>query len=92
MSSQNPDFVTPGEYLELERKSEFRNEYLDGRIIPKSGSNQPHKAVRKGARELLRAIYRCLGEELIPALRKEGIRIERVADLPARTSQLPDAS
>jgi len=39
------------------------------------------QAVRKGARELLRAIYRCLGEELIPALRKEGIRIERVADL-----------
>src|SRR5206468_6262981 len=30
---------------------------------------------------LLRAIYRCFGEELIPALRKEGIRIERVADL-----------
>lgn len=39
------------------------------------------QAVRKGARELLRAIYQCLGEELIPALRKEGIRIERVADL-----------
>jgi polyphosphate kinase len=39
------------------------------------------QAVRDGARSLLRAIYRCLGEELIPALRKEGIRIERVADL-----------
>jgi polyphosphate kinase len=37
--------------------------------------------VRDGARTLLREIYRCLGEELIPALRKEGIRIERVADL-----------
>jgi len=39
------------------------------------------QAVRDGARSLLREIYRCLGEELIPALRKEGIRIERVADL-----------
>jgi polyphosphate kinase len=39
------------------------------------------QAVRNGARSLLRDIYRCLGEELIPALRKEGIRIERVADL-----------
>jgi polyphosphate kinase len=39
------------------------------------------QAVREGARSLLRHIYRCLGEDLIPALRKEGIRIERVADL-----------
>ncbi|MEA2236675.1 MAG: polyphosphate kinase, partial [Thermoanaerobaculia bacterium] len=39
------------------------------------------QAVRNGARSLLRDIYRCLGEELIPALRKEGIRIERVSDL-----------
>jgi len=39
------------------------------------------QAVRDRARSLLREIYRCLGELLIPALRKEGIRIERVADL-----------
>jgi len=39
------------------------------------------QAVRDGARSLLRHIYSCLGDELIPALRKEGIRIERVADL-----------
>jgi len=37
--------------------------------------------VRDGARSLLRHIYRCLGDDLIPALRKEGIRIERVVDL-----------
>ncbi|SRR5216684_2668245 len=28
MSSPNFDFVTPGEYLELEGKSEIRNEYI----------------------------------------------------------------
>jgi len=39
------------------------------------------QAVRDGARSLLREIYRCLGDELIPALAKEGIRVELVADL-----------
>jgi len=39
------------------------------------------QAVRDGARSLLREIYRCLGDELLPALSKEGIRVELVADL-----------
>jgi polyphosphate kinase len=39
------------------------------------------QAVRDGARSLLREIYRCLGDELIPAMAKEGIRVELVADL-----------
>jgi polyphosphate kinase len=37
--------------------------------------------IRKRSRHLLGQMYRCLGEELIPLLKKEGIRIERVADL-----------
>ncbi|HYS55000.1 MAG TPA: polyphosphate kinase 1 [Thermoanaerobaculia bacterium] len=37
--------------------------------------------IRKRSRTLLEQMYRCLGEELIPLLKKEGIRIERVADL-----------
>ena len=37
--------------------------------------------IRKRSRALLEQMYRCLGEELLPLLRKEGIRIERVADL-----------
>jgi polyphosphate kinase len=37
--------------------------------------------VRHRSHKLLQAMYRCLGEELLPALRKEGIRIDRVADL-----------
>ena len=48
---------------------------------PRGNGLKRLQAVRSGARSLLREIYRCLGEELIPALRKEGIRIERVADL-----------
>jgi len=37
--------------------------------------------IRKRSRQLLDQMYRCLGEQLIPLLQKEGIRIERVADL-----------
>ncbi len=37
--------------------------------------------IHKRARQLLDQMYRCLGEQLVPALEKEGIRIERVANL-----------
>jgi len=40
--------------------------------------------IRKRSRYLLEQMYRCLGEELIPALKKEGLRIDRVADLAKR--------
>jgi Uma2 family endonuclease len=45
MSLPNPDFVTPGEYLELERKSEFRNEYIAGRIFAMSGASKRHNLI-----------------------------------------------
>jgi hypothetical protein len=39
------DFVTEREYLKLERQSEFRSEYLHGRIIAKAPSNRRHNLV-----------------------------------------------
>jgi len=42
------------------------------------------EVIRKRVRHLLDAMYRCLGDELLPALAKEGIRVERVADLGKR--------
>src|ERR1041385_1688151 len=41
-------------------------------------------AIRKRIRRLLDQIYRCLSEQLLPALEREGIEIERVADLGKR--------
>ena len=41
-------------------------------------------AVRARARQLLACIHACWRDELVPALRQHGIRIERVADLSAR--------
>lgn len=43
-------------------------------------------AVRKRCHELLQATYACLGEQLIPALRKESISIERVESLNKKES------
>src|SRR5438067_1211847 len=37
--------------------------------------------IRKRSRSLLDQMYRCLGEQLIPLLKKEGIQIDRVSDL-----------
>jgi polyphosphate kinase len=53
--------------------------------VPEAGSvhlqNEKLDEIRKRSRHLLDQMYRCLGEELLPALRKEGIRIERVSEL-----------
>jgi len=45
------------------------------------GQSEKLDEIRKRSRILLDQMYRCLGEQLLPALKKEGIRIERVADL-----------
>src|SRR5258706_14951676 len=39
------------------------------------------EAVRRRSFKLLDAMHTCLGEQLLPALKKEGIRIEKVAEL-----------
>lgn len=45
MSSPNPTFVTPGEYLDLERKAEIRSEYIAGRIYTMSGASRRHNLI-----------------------------------------------
>jgi Uma2 family endonuclease len=45
MSSPNPTFVTPGEYLDLERKAEIRSEYIAGHIYAMSGASRRHNLI-----------------------------------------------
>ena len=42
MSSPNPVLLTPGEYLDLERRSEIRSEYVAGRMFAMSGASRRH--------------------------------------------------
>ncbi len=62
------------------RVGEIRD-FIAATVPADSSALKRLQSVRDGARSLLREIYRCLGEDLLPALRKEGIRIERVGDL-----------
>lgn len=45
MSLPNPAFLTPGEYLEQERKSEIRSEYIAGHIFAMSGASDRHNLI-----------------------------------------------
>jgi Uma2 family endonuclease len=42
VSTQPKTFVTPEEYLDLERKAEFKSEYHDGKIFAMSGGSTRH--------------------------------------------------
>ena len=44
MSTQ-PDFISPDEYLRRERMSDFRSEYLGGRIVAMSGASRAHNLI-----------------------------------------------
>ena len=45
MSSLSPSFVSEREYLDLERKSELRSEYIAGRIYVMSGASERHNLI-----------------------------------------------
>lgn len=48
MSSPKPSYVTPGEYLALEREAETRSEYIAGRMFARSGANRRHSLIAGG--------------------------------------------
>ena len=43
--SGSPKYKTPDDYLMSERQSATRNEYLNGKVIPRSGSNRWHNLI-----------------------------------------------
>jgi Uma2 family endonuclease len=45
MSSQIRPYVTPEEYLALERKAEYKSEYLHGEIFAMTGASRKHNLV-----------------------------------------------
>ena len=42
MSTQSVNFISPDDYLELERKAEFKSEYFDGQIFAMAGAKRRH--------------------------------------------------
>ncbi|HEX2061543.1 MAG TPA: Uma2 family endonuclease [Thermoanaerobaculia bacterium] len=45
MSSASQHYVTPAEYLDLEQRSETRNEYINGCIFARSGASRAHNLI-----------------------------------------------
>ena len=45
MSAQSVARITPEEYLEAERKAEFKHEYFDGEVFAMSGGTFPHGTI-----------------------------------------------
>src|ERR1043166_9688652 len=45
MSSANTELISPGEYLDLERRADIRSEYIDGRMYAMSGASRPHSLI-----------------------------------------------
>lgn len=40
-----PNLITPDEYLQLERASDEKHEYLNGRMFAMAGANKPHRKI-----------------------------------------------
>src|SRR5664279_3651773 len=45
MSLPEPSLLTPEEYLDIERKSEIRSEYIDGQMVAMSGGSERHALI-----------------------------------------------
>ncbi|MDT4896245.1 MAG: hypothetical protein QOH25_1322 [Acidobacteriota bacterium] len=45
MSSQPTTYLTPEEYLALERKAEYKNEYVDGEVVAMTGASRKHNLI-----------------------------------------------
>ena len=53
MSTLPKSYLTPEQYLELDRKAEFRSEYYDGEMFAMSGASLAHvRIVAKAMRDL----------------------------------------
>ena len=46
MSSVPKTFLTPEQYLEIERKAEFRSEYYNGEMFAMAGTKRPHNLIK----------------------------------------------
>src|SRR5208283_6215017 len=49
MSTQSKGYLTPEQYLEIERKAEFKSEYYQGEMFAMSGSRRVHNLIAMAA-------------------------------------------
>ena len=58
MATQPKTYLTPEQYLEIERKAEFKSEYYQGEMFAMSGAREPHILIVGNAMGELRQQFR----------------------------------
>jgi len=58
MSTQPKTFLTPQEYLEIERKAEYKSEYYAGEMFAMAGAQEPHNVIAINALAVLHSQFR----------------------------------
>ena len=70
MSQQIQPFISPQEYLRLERQSEYKSEYVNGQIFAMTGASRKHNLITTNiSSELSRQLKRRAGEVYALGLR-----------------------
>ena len=69
MSTVSLPFVTPEEYLALERRSETKSELVNGRIYAMTGASREHNLITLNVASLLRSQLRGRPCESVPSRR-----------------------
>jgi Uma2 family endonuclease len=64
MSTQSKSFLTPEQYLEIERKAPYKSEYLNGEVFAMSGASRAHNLITTNVTALLRPQLRNRGCEI----------------------------
>ncbi len=67
MSTLSKTHLTPEEYLEIERKAEFKSEYCEGKMFAMAGASLAHTLVAGNAFETLRQQLRPRGCQVVAA-------------------------
>jgi Uma2 family endonuclease len=49
LSTQPKSHLTPEQYLEIERKAEFKSEYFKGEMFARAGARSPHNLIAANA-------------------------------------------
>lgn len=58
MSALQQTYYTPEQYLEMDRKAEFRSEYVNGEILAMAGASRVHNRITLNAGSMLTALLR----------------------------------
>src|SRR5437016_11499182 len=78
-----PEYITPEEYLRLERRAETKSEYYDGQVVAMAGARLPHN-------QIVFNIARLLGNQLEGTPCQIVVADQKVRVIPCNRFYYPD--